>query len=121
MVFPRMLSSESWLASAMSMKPIMMRKERPRTWSEGWLFTKRPTGPEKPIIMRAETTTARIMTRMLLDRPMAVRMESMEKTRLMSAIWVTIWLNAAYFLPFWWASMCGSSPSSFWNISFVAL
>jgi len=70
-------------------------------------------------MMRAETTTAMIITPMSLLRPMAVKMESMEKTRLMRAIWVTT--LPTEWMDFFVVEISCSSPSSFWKISFVAL
>ena len=70
-------------------------------------------------MMMAEAITAMIMTPILSDRPIAVKIESIEKTRLMRAICVTTLAMLLTVLPDW--AMCSSSPSNFMKISLVAL
>ena len=76
-----------------------------------------PTGPEATISTIIERITATAMIQISLAMPTAVTIESIENTRLMSAIWVTTAAKLAITL----ALASPSSPSRLLWISWVAL
>ena len=97
--------------------PIMIRKPRASTFTVGCVSTKVATGPEATISTIIDRMTATAITQISFAMPTAVTIESIENTRLMSAICTTTAPKPASTL----ALASPSSPSRLAWISIVAL
>lgn len=94
MVFPNKAAWATWAASAMSMKPMSMRKESASSCIEGCLLIKERMALAKSIIIRIEIITAITISRRAslglgvipFVMPTAVSMESIEKIKSITII-----------------------------------
>ena len=98
---PKISRCDRCAPSAISIKPIKIKNERPNICNDGCFAIKFPTGFAKSIMIPTEITTAITiiikasvgLSEIPLVIPTAVRIESKENTRLITAICTIALLN----------------------------